>query len=385
MDLSGDFSIACPTEVRFGLGRSQELGDLLEPFNGHIALVHGASGHAVLPVLRELRRRSIQFEVIKVAGEPSVNTVNDALIRLGSKHPRAVVGCGGGSAIDVAKAIKGLAAVTRKLPDDLSAFDQCALAARSEIYCVALPTTAGTGAEVTKNAVLDVPLKQMKLSLRGIALAPDVAIVDPKLMRSSPAHVAIRSGLDAVTQVIEVYLSNAATPFTDGLVKPAIEDGLRALKTVVEDNDLFSWSRLAWTSLASGLALSNGGLGAVHGLAAVVGGIAQIPHGALCGRLLSPTLRQNLARTNPGSEANKRVKEVVDIIAAVFPPKSEQDALSGFDTWLLYRSVPKLSDWSIKVSDFDAAASAAVHASSSQRNPVRFEKEDFLKVLENAL
>lgn len=311
--------------------------------------------------------------------------ISAALDLLDGARPDAVLACGGGSVIDTGKLIAFLLSHDLPMYDDFDLFDQELLSKPARVPCVAIPTTAGTGAEVTANCVIAIPAKGAKISLRGRALNPAIALVDPSLMSGAPAQVALRSGLDAVTQVIESYTSNAATPFSDGLSLPAIAKGLRALNGVIEGDDIGSWTDLAWVSLSSGIALANSGLGAAHGLAAVIGGQYEAPHGALCGRLLVPVLRCNAARVTAGSAAHDRLADCASMISQAFRPRDAKDPFSGFEAWMSAQNLPRLSDWGVHPDAFNGLASAATDASSSKKNAVALIKEDFIRILVDAL
>ncbi|MEM6489616.1 MAG: urease accessory protein UreD, partial [Pseudomonadota bacterium] len=206
---------------------------------------------------------------------------------------QAVVALGGGAAIDLAKAVAGLAPATRPMLDHLEVVGGGLPLEAEPLPVVALPTTAGTGAEVTRNAVIGVPAHRRKVSLRDPRLMPRLAIVDPALSSGAPRAVTLASGLDAVTQVIEPYLSARATAMTDALVAPAIPLGLSALVRLMRGEDRSAREAMAYVGLVGGLALSNAGLGAVHGFAGVLGGRTGAAHGAICGRLLPFVLAMN--------------------------------------------------------------------------------------------
>lgn len=378
------FTVSCPTRIVFGNGTSADLAALLPPDARSLVFVTGASGLAAAAVLRDLHCLDLSITEIRCGAEPSVASIRDALSRIADIRPDAVVACGGGSVLDTGKLLAFLISNNLPMHDDFGLYDPALLAQPPSIPCIALPTTAGTGAEVTANAVVYQPLKAAKVSLRGRALHPAIAVVDPSLMKTGPSEVVLYSGLDAVTQVIEAYTSAAATPFSDALSYSAVENGLRALKGVIACNDADSWNALAWTSLASGLALANGGLGAVHGLAAVLGGRYDAPHGAICGRLLVPVLAQNLLRAEAGLTAHKRHLDCIEKIARVFSPVDRSDQLSGLDTWTRMNALPRLADWGIQQKEFNALAEEAQYASSSKKNAVLLTKLDFVQILETA-
>lgn len=385
MQRSGTFTLSCPTRVLFGNGMAKELIPSLPKNCKSVVVVTGASGVAAVPVLRELHQSGMSITQIKCATEPSIPSISAALQKLSGVQPNAIVACGGGSAIDTGKLLTFLLSNKLDITDDFERYDPDLLSTACTIPFLAIPTTAGTGAEVTANAVVSVPAKEAKVSLRGRALNPSIAIVDPVLMRSGPAQVVLRSGLDAITQVIEAYTSIAATPFSDGLSQPSIEKGLNGLRGVMGDNDNQAWVDLAWVSLSSGMALANAGLGAAHGLAAVIGGRYEAPHGALCGRLLVPVMRRNLACSEPGTVSFDRHTECMAIVARVFPPQDGLDQLSGFESWMRYKNLPRLSDWGVRATSLDELAISATQASSSKKNATPLTADEFRRILEDAL
>ena len=376
------FRISCPTEVIFGDGAHETLGHHLPPGTRTVAFVRGAGGAAAQPVLELLQAAGFGVIEIRCPGEPSVASVNAARAQLKGIAPDCVVAVGGGSVMDTGKALAFAVSHDLDLPDSFAQIGADLLARPCQIPCIALPTTAGTGAEVTANAVLDIPHQNAKVSLRGRALFPATAIVDPRLMASAPAHIALYSGLDAVTQVIEACASCAATPFSDALSKPAVQSGLHALKGVMETGDPASWRDLAWVSLSSGLALANGGLGAAHGLASVIGGQYGAPHGALCGRLLLPVLRLNTARAAQRPEVLKRLSLCTQAVAAAFP--DDRGPLEGFEAWMNDHNLPRLADWDVQQQDLPDVATRGQAASSSQKNALPLEVADYQSILEQA-
>jgi len=350
-----------------------------------VIFVRGASGLAARPVLDRLQNAALDVIEITCAKEPGIAGINDLITQLRGQKSDVVVACGGGSVIDTGKALAFCLAHGLRLSDDFSDIPPDLLAKPGPLPLVVLPTTAGTGAEVTSNAVLDVASKRAKLSLRGRALFAQVALVDPVLMLSAPPHVVLNAGLDALTQIIEAYTSVAATPFSDALTSTNVARGLAALRAVTERPDVAGMTDMAWVSLASGLALANSGLGAAHGLASVVGGGYAAPHGALCGRFLIPVLRQNLAQAERGSDAHHRLMTCHHAIATAFAPLDPDDLLSGLDGWISVQALPRLAAYGMKDSDFEGLAQQVVVASSSKKNAVRLDKPHFIHILQAAL
>ncbi|WP_223421541.1 iron-containing alcohol dehydrogenase [Tateyamaria pelophila] len=379
------FSFSCPTRVHFGAGTCGKLASLLPADAKRVILVRGRSGHASAPVLMLLETAGLDVTQLSCDGEPTVASIDAALDILATIKADAVIACGGGAAIDTGKVV--CFGVSNNLHgyDDFAKLTPGQMDTPCLIPCVALPTTAGTGAEVTANAVIGVPEKGAKISLRGRGLCPTVAIVDPDLMRGAPDAVVLHAGLDAVTQVFESFTSNAATPFSDALTQSVKDKGLPALKRALDDADMSALDDLAWISHVSGLALANSGLGAAHGLASVIGGRFDAPHGALCGRLLLPVVHQNLSRAPQGTEVHARLTSCVAHIATVFPETEKTDLLSGFRAWLDTQGLPRLADWSVSQDDLTSLATQGMTASSSQKNAVPLSEADYLHILSAAL
>lgn len=378
------FSFSCPTQVFFGAGTRAKIVDLLPRGGQHVVLVRGRSGTASAPILAQLQAAELVVTELGCDGEPTVASINAAMDMLAGLRTDAVISCGGGTAIDTGKTICFALENTLRGYDDFATLTPDQMNTPGQIPHISLPTTAGTGAEVTANAVIGVPDKGAKISLRGRGLCPTIAIIDPDLMRGAPDAVVLHAGLDAVTQVMESYTSNAATPFSDALTVSVKDTGLPALKRVLDDGDIAAMDDLAWVSHASGLALANSGLGSAHGLASVIGGRFGAPHGALCGRLLLPVLRQNLLRAPHGSDAHARVLSCIAHIADVFPAPHSDDPLSGLAAWLCAKGLPRLSDWSVNTDDLTTLATQGLAASSSQKNAVPLSNADYLAILQAA-
>lgn len=376
------FGISCPTTVRFGAGVAEEIVSYLPESAGPVLLLTGGSGLAAEPVRLALKTNGVQFAEAKAKGEPTVDSINDLRNSLNNRSFTAIIASGGGAVLDAGKALSFCLTHDLTLGDDFNKVSAKSLAQPNPLSLIVLPTTAGTGAEVTSNAVLGVPSKAAKISLRGPALFPRYALIDPKLMTSAPQSVVINSGLDAVTQIIEAYTSAASTPFSDALTEPQIEPALSALRRYVENPSLDDMTHLAWSALASGLALANGGLGAAHGLASVVGGRYAAPHGALCGRFLAPVLRQNLRQAEVGSKQHQRLDTCCHLISLSFPQRPGGDDLSGFEEWVGNCGLPRLSEMGVPRADLADLAYQSVSASSSRKNAVPLEAADYHTILE---
>jgi alcohol dehydrogenase class IV len=380
--MSAQFHINTPTSVHFGVGAAKALTSVLPKHVEAVLLVRGTSETTSQPIREDLEEHGVEVHQVSVTSEPSVASINSALHQIIGAQCSAVIACGGGSVLDTAKALRFCLELGSELPEDIGTIEKDSLESSSKIVLVAIPTTAGTGAEVTSNAVLG--LTGSKTSLRGRRLFPSVALVDPTLFASAPKAVAVGAGLDALTQTIEAFTSRLASPFTDAITEPNVRLGAQALRKVAERGDEEAWTQMGWVSLSSGIALANGGLGAAHGLAAVLGGRYDAPHGLLCGRLLGPVLSKNRSTAEIGSDAFRKIEHCIEVLTEIFPSGHGHDELSGLGIWLKQYQVPRLRDYCPDRRDFDAISEAAVFASSSTKNAVPLKKADFREILDAA-
>ena len=244
-----------------------------------------------------------------------------------------------------------------------------------------MPTTAGTGAEVTKNAVIGLPERGRKVSLRDDRMIARIAIVDPALTDGCPRAVTLASGLDAITQVIEPFVCTRANAYTDLISREAIAPGLSALMRLMQGEESGARDALAWTSVCGGLALANSGLGAVHGLAGVIGGITSAAHGAICGALLGPVLATNRAKAT--GRARARLDHVSALIAG---PLNCADAAAPqvLGDWAHDQGLPRLSTLGLAADQHAEVAKASLAASSMKANPVPLTVEDLCAILRMA-
>lgn len=245
---------------------------------------------------------------------------------------------------------------------------------------IALPTTSGTGAEATKNAVIGLPDHGRKVSLRDDQMLARLVIVDPSLTDGCPRGVTLASGMDAICQLIESYVSIRATPFTDALTRPAIGVGLMALQRLMIAEDAAARDLMAWVSLSSGMALANGGLGAVHGLEGPIGGLCGAAHGAICGALLGPVLDLNRSRATGQSET--RLNEVCEIIASVLGCTA-QDAPQALTDWSKSVGLLSLAALGVDPAIHAQIAEASLTTSSMKGNPAALTAADTLMLLRN--
>jgi alcohol dehydrogenase class IV len=285
---------------------------------------------------------------------------------------------GGGAVIDAGKAIAALVPARLPMMDHLEVVGRGLPLGADPLHFIAVPTTAGTGAEVTKNAVIGVPSARRKVSLRDNRMLPDVAIIDPALTDGTPKPVTLASGLDAITQVIEPYVCTKANRLTDVLCRDAIPLGLAALVRLMETEDTAARDDLAWVSLCGGLALANAGLGAVHGLAGPIGGAASAPHGAVCGALLPPVLAANAKLATDVAAA--RISEVQNWISHAFGVETEQ-ATTALQNWSQHHGLPRLSQMGLQEDELQSIAQASLESSSMRGNPVALTERALIDIL----
>jgi len=314
------YSFLTPPEILFGHDESAKTLDIARRFGSRLFLVTGGRSFETLAVAKLL------FGIPRwsVSGEPDVATVDDAVKQCREAGADVVVAVGGGSALDTAKAVAAMATHEGSIRDYLEQVGDRELT-KPPLPCVAVPTTAGTGSEATKNSVIRVPDLKVKRSLRHDLLIPRVAIVDPDLSAVAPRSVAASAGLDAFTHLLEGYVSSGATPMTDALALPGIRKAARGLRTLAEGKPTAeSQESMSLASLWGGIVLANAGLGAVHGLVAPLGGRCAIPHGIGCACLLVETMKANLAALReraPRSPALERYQKVARRLSFDTPEK----------------------------------------------------------------
>ena len=376
------FAFATADMIRFGRGEAVQAVPALVALGARVLLVTGATPARAGWLKDALEAEAVAVTVFSVAHEPDVALIESGVAKAREAQIQAVIAIGGGAVVDAGKAIAALAPATRPMLDHLEVVGKGLPLDVDPLPFAALPTTAGTGAEVTKNAVIAVPEAQRKVSLRDPRMLPTLAIVDPALTDNCPRGVTLASGLDAVTQVIEPYLSSKANPLTDAICRDAIPKGLVAIRQIMAGEDPDARDALAWVSLCGGLALANSGLGVVHGLAGPLGGLSNAAHGAICGALLPHGLRAN-AEAGDDPDLQARIAEVQGWIARAFGGAPD----AAFDTlhnWSREAGLPGLDAQGIMDAARAKAAKDAVSSSSMKVNPVALTEEQLLDLMERA-
>lgn len=368
------FAIAQPSRIRFGRGEARKALPEIAALGRTALVVHGRDAARADWLVAGLRAEGLSVTAHASPREPTLAML-EAAVTL-ARQAEVVIALGGGAAIDLGKAVAALAPAPGGALDHLEVVGHGLPLQRAPVPFVAIPTTAGTGAEVTKNAVIDVPEHRRKVSLRDDRMIAKLAVVDPSLTDFCPKAVTLASGLDAVVQVIEPYVSTRANPYTDALCQAAIPMGLAALRRLMAAEDAGARDAMAWVSLSGGLALANAGLGAVHGLAGVIGGTTGAAHGAICGALLPHVLRANAARA-----PSARMAEVTGWIGAAF---DATDGLGALEEWMHDAGLPRLAALGLSPADHAAVAEAACGASSMKANPADLSASDLVGILRAA-
>ncbi|MDO8836617.1 MAG: iron-containing alcohol dehydrogenase [Vicinamibacterales bacterium] len=382
------WEFATATRILFGRGTAAEAAAIVAGLGRRALVVSGSTPTRAEWLVNALDSMGLEPRLIYVEGEPTVAFAADAAAFARRMSADVVVAIGGGSALDTGKAIAALATNTDDVFDYLEVVGRGVPLSATPLPFVAIPTTAGTGAEVTKNAVLAVPDRRVKVSLRSPLMLPRVAIVDPALTRTLPPAATAFTGLDALTQNIEPFLSWRATPLTDALCRDGIGRVARSLRRAWADGeDLDAREDMAVASLCGGLALANAGLGAVHGLAGPIGGMFNAPHGAVCAALLPHVCRVNLRALEaraPEHHARARAAEVARLLTG----RAHATMAHGV-AWLgemvQTLGVPTLAQWGVTPTDLPALVNQAIRSSSMAANPVALEPDELTEILSSAL
>ncbi|HSN92482.1 MAG TPA: iron-containing alcohol dehydrogenase [Anaeromyxobacteraceae bacterium] len=383
------FELATATRILFGAGRLADAAAEVAALGvSRVLLATGRSGDRSGTLARSLEARGIAVVPFRVEGEPTVELARAGTERARAERCDGVVAIGGGSAIDGGKAVAALAANEGDVLDYLEVVGRGRPLARPSLPFVAVPTTAGTGSEVTRNAVLGSAQAGVKASLRSPLMLPRLAIVDPDLLAGAhPAQLAA-SGLDALAQLVEPYLSARANPVTDALAGEGMRRSARSLRRAcLSGLDAGAREDLALASLMGGLCLANAGLGAVHGFAAAAGGMFSAPHGAVCAALLVASLEVNLRALRarePGHPALDRFRHVAGWLTGR-PDAAAEDGIAWIAGLVRDLGVPGLSRWGMGSADVPALVERAGRASSMRSNPIALLDEELREIAERSM
>lgn len=380
------FEFSTSGRIIFGRGTLAELPKARE-FDGveRVLLVHGAGGVDSTEVKGMLDSRRIRWVEFSVDGEPTIPDIYLGLKMSREHQSEMVIGLGGGSVIDAAKAIAALSANPGGIMDYLEVVGAGKPLQHPALGVVAIPTTAGTGSEVTRNAVIGVPDEAIKVSLRHHSMLPRLALVDPNLTLSMPPSVTASTGMDAMAQVLEPFVCNRANPITDGYCRVGLAQVGEALRAAYQDgSDHAAREKMSLVSLMGGLALANAGLGAVHGFAGPMGGRFKVPHGVLCARLLPAVVKVNvqaLRHRDPESVALDRYQEAARLLIGKDGTGIE-DLVLWVEEYCQSLDIPRLGTLGISREGASEIIGQAAVASSMKANPIRLTVEELAEILE---
>ncbi|MEJ5361157.1 MAG: iron-containing alcohol dehydrogenase [Spirochaetota bacterium] len=388
-------------EVKFTLGRLPltvfspgaiaTLPEYIKKYGTRILLVTGKRSlkqRGALQLIETLLNdNKIQYKLVTIEGEPTVEQI-DSIVALMNHTVDVVVSIGGGSVIDAGKAISAMIPVQGSVADYLEVVGTKHHSGE-KIPFIAMPTTAGTGSEATKNAVITKPGKNgFKRSLRHDNFVPDVAIIDPQLQQGSPLPVTAASGLDALTQLIESYVSTQSNPFTDALAFSGIEKvGISFAALCIEKHDtVFHRANMAYAAYISGITLAHAGLGVVHGLASPLGALFGIPHGIACGTMLAAATKATIQKLKNMGDSYY-IKKYAAIAKALTLCNNQSDIdccnklISTLEKWIALLNIPRLSEYGVTQEDFHVI----IHDGGNKNNPVSLDEQEILQILRERL
>lgn len=382
------FEFATAAQIIFGVGTFKQAGVIASGMGRQALVTTGMRGAGLDELTENLRASGVECTRFLVQGEPSTEMVLQGVAAAREAGCDFVIGFGGGSALDTGKAVAALLTNPGDPLDYLEVVGRGLALIERPAPFFAIPTTAGTGSEVTRNAVLAVPEKQVKVSLRSPAMLAKVALVDPELTYSLPPEITASTGMDAFAQVIEPYVSRRANPLTDLYCREGITRAARSLIRAFEDgSDRQAREDMAFASLMGGLALANAGLGAVHGFAGPIGGMFAAPHGAVCAALLPAAVKINaraLAEREPNNPALARYQEIARQVTG--DPGAETAELVRYLEALRARlQIPGLREYGIQAEDLDELVEKGATASSMKANPLTLTPEELRQILKESL
>ncbi|WP_413113270.1 iron-containing alcohol dehydrogenase [Thaumasiovibrio sp. DFM-14] len=377
------FQFMTSNKVIFGEGALSQSLSMLGRYGYSVLLVTGKGGERAEPLINYMKQQGMRYQQVAVWGEPVIAMVEE-LAAMGRRFaPDMVVAVGGGSVMDVGKTLAAI------IPNQGSVYDYLEVIGRNlpfknaPLPCIAVPTNAGTGSEVTRNAVLKSAQENIKVNIRDESLLPDVAIIDPTLTYGMGRALSARSGLDAYTHLMEVYVCNAPNPFSDMVC----EEGLRKLSGAIflacEDDDFRARADMAFASMLGGMARSNASLGAAHGLSAALGGRLSAPHGTITARLAPFVMAENIAvaKQMGRNDVLNRYRRLAVLLTDNMQAKP-QDAIEWTNNALNRLQIPSLQMYGLAYDMFDGIAEDALRSTAIKGNPLPLTNERLIHILE---
>lgn len=382
------FEFATATRIIFGNGKLLDIGPMAAHMGRRALIVIGSTTLRAEPLFDVLRRHQLSYATYSVVGEPTTEVAREGTLLAQRERCDLVIALGGGSVLDTGKAIAALLTNGDDPLDYLEVIGRGQPITKPSAPFIAIPTTAGTGTEVTRNAVLGSPEHKVKVSLRSPLMLPRLAVIDPELTYSMPPPVTASTGLDALTQVMEPYVTHMTTPITDALCLDGMHRAARSLRRAYENpKDARAREDMALVSLYGGLALANAKLGAVHGFAGPFGGMFDAPHGAICAALLPYAMAANvraLQTRQPNSEALSRYDEIAQILTG-HPDAAVYDGIAWVERLCQDLNVPPLGAYGLTEDEFPLLIEKAGKSSSMKGNPIKLTDEELEEILRQAV
>jgi alcohol dehydrogenase class IV len=378
------FEFSTSSRIIFGPGKLNLIGSLVKDFGHRLLIISGAPSSISDRLYGMLEQSGIIFSTTKVVKEPTVDDVRVVLELARQSSIDTVLGIGGGSALDMAKAISALITNPGDISDYLEVIGLKKPLIHPSLPLIAIPTTAGTGSEVTRNAVINSPVHHVKVSLRSSFLFPRTTLVDPELTLTLPPSITADTGLDALTQLIEPYTCNDPNLLTDQLCLEGIRRISRSIYQAFDHpDDLAAREDMSLAALFSGMALANTRLGAVHGLAASIGGEIQAPHGAICAALLPLVMSTNIAalqNRSPEHPALERYTEIGQLLNGN-PGVTAEAGTQWVQSFCTHAHIQPLSVYGLTDSIFPKIIKEAYKSSSMRGNPIILSEVELLNIL----
>ena len=382
------FEFATAGRIVFGEGCAAEAGAAAATMGRRALLVTGTASNRAAAIAQSLAAAGVTAAPFRVSGEPAIETIAAGATYARGEGCDVVIAVGGGSAIDAGKALAAMLTNPGEPLDYLEVVGRGQPLRQPSAPFIAIPTTAGTGSEVTRNAVLAVPGHGVKASLRSPHMLPRLALVDPELTLDLPPALTASTGLDALTQLIEPYVSVRANAMTDLYAVDGLRTAAEALpRAWANGRDAEARRSMCWASLRGGLSRANAGLGAVHGFAAPVGGKFPAPHGAVCAALLAPVIEINveaLRRRAPESRALARYDEIARLLTGQ-PHATAADGIAWIAALCRRFEIPPLRAYGVTTADIPLIAARAADASSMKGNPIKLTREELEEIVRRAI
>jgi alcohol dehydrogenase class IV len=382
-----NFEFATSTRIIFENGSFSKVPGLIQNFGSNVLIVTGKSKNLAYQLSESLKEIDIHSEIFSIHSEPEIFDIEQGTILARKTLCNVVVGIGGGSSVDSAKAIAALIPNKGELSDYLEVIGKGRKLENPPLPFIAIPTTAGTGAEVTKNSVIKSTEHNVKVSLRSELMYPRLAVVDPKLTVTMPPHLTATTGVDALTHLLETFVSNQSSPFIDMMCREGMKRISASQELAFNDgNNLEVRENMAMASMLGGMALANVKLGAVHGFAGPLGGMYPIPHGAVCACLLPAVMEVNIKVLKEKKQEKVLLK--FDEVARILTGNNSAVAVDGA-VWVknLVKKlqIPSLSDFQLTAESFPELIEKAKNSSSMKGNPVELDNSQLHEILIKSL